>query len=257
MKHLFAAALILFAKLTAAATDDYDDYTSQKSRKYVEPSDDLKKTLDSLSVEDQVDLMLETLEREVEAEGREAAFEELNLDARIDSNTDYNDVEGMEHNVIVSHVSDEAADWNDGSDENFAGQDQWREEYVTEDEVVAWTMDEEDFMEEDEWEEFYEENIATSSADPVYGKEIEELKQLQREIENGEEIDKQELAQVKRDFLIESLDDGTLIAFGYEIKDWKNKLFWHAVYWYVTICFGAFFIVGLIYYDQKKEEAAK
>lgn len=67
--------------------------------------------------------MLETLEREVEAEGREAAFEELNLDARIDSNTDYNDVEGLDHNVIVSHVSDEAADWTDGTDENFAGVD--------------------------------------------------------------------------------------------------------------------------------------
>lgn len=66
MKHLFAAALILFAKLSLAS--DYSDYPSQHSRTYVEPSDDLKKTLDSLSVEDQVDLMLETLEREVEAE---------------------------------------------------------------------------------------------------------------------------------------------------------------------------------------------
>ena len=55
-------------------------------------------------------------------------------------------------------------------------------------------MDSEDFMEEDEWEEFYEENVATSSADPVYGKEIEELKELQREIEDGEEVDKEELA---------------------------------------------------------------
>lgn len=57
--------------------------------------------------------------------------------------------------------------------------------------------------------------------------------------------------------MFEALDDGTLIAFGYEIKDWKNKLFWHAVYGYASILCGALFIVGLIYYDQKKEEAAK
>ena len=59
---------------------------------------------------------------------------------------------------------------------------------------MAESMDSEDYMEEDEWEEFYEENVATSSADPVYGKEIEELKELQREIEDGEEVDKEELA---------------------------------------------------------------
>lgn len=103
-------------------------------------------------------------------------------------------MEGLEHNVLVSHVSDEAADWLDGTDENFAGQGQWRDEYVTDEEVTATTMDEEDLMGEGEWEEFYDENLATSSADPVHGKEIEELKAMQEELAQNLDVDQAELA---------------------------------------------------------------
>lgn len=61
MKHFVSAALLLLAKLTSAS--EYDGYydNRQQNRKYVNPSDDLKKTLESLSTKDQVDLMLETL----------------------------------------------------------------------------------------------------------------------------------------------------------------------------------------------------
>lgn len=44
--------------------------------------------------------------------------------------------------------------------------------------MIATTLDEEDQMGEQEWEEYYEENLSTSDAG-VHGEEIEKLKQIQ------------------------------------------------------------------------------
>lgn len=70
-------------------------------------------------------------------------------------------------------------------------------------------------------------------------------------------IDIKALNKAKAEFLFEARDDDTLVAFGYEIKDWKNKLFWAAVQWYGAIMAAAMLVAICIYYDQKKEQQLK
>jgi regulator of RNase E activity RraB len=103
-------------------------------------------------------------------------------------------------------------------------------------------------MSSDEWTTYYEENLAMSDMD---NERIAELETMQLQLEQGEEIDEVLEKLIVEEVIAEASDPDTLIAFGYEIKDWKSKLFWfYMSYMILAVVVGFFFFFMDRYYKN-------
>jgi hypothetical protein len=151
MKLLFAllvsAALAQYEGASYDYENDYDGNSEQAlakdRRSDVETIEGL---LENLTEEDQIKFMIEHLEKEKEAEERQEAFDNITPEAG-------ENVTEFQQNgevVIQQQESEVTEDWQDD---------------VPLDSSQASGYDKEDKMSEDEWLEYYDENLAQSSAD--------------------------------------------------------------------------------------------
>ena len=151
MKLLFAllvsAALAQYEGASYDYENDYDGNSEQAlakdRRSDVETIEGL---LENLTEEDQIKFMIEHLEKDKEAEERQEAFDNITPEAG-------ENVTEFQQNgevVIQQQESEVTEDWQDD---------------VPPDSSQASGYDKEDKMSEDEWLEYYDENLAQSSAD--------------------------------------------------------------------------------------------
>lgn len=131
-----------------------------------------------MTQEEQIDFMIEHLEKEKEAEERQAQFDAITpQDGDNFGLPPPQQPDGS--TVVASETAEVAEDWDEYEDRSWMkSEDPYYAEVAEE--------DLEDTMSEEEWLAYYEENVAQTDAD---SQEIGELEYMRDQLEEGETID--------------------------------------------------------------------
>lgn len=179
----------------------------------------MEEMVDSMDTEEQIDFMIDHLEAEKEAEERQDQFAAITpMEGEIVTPNQENG-----ELVLEEQAAEMTEDWSTVPNEMFEN-----------------TPDAEDTMTEDQWLEYYDENLAVSG---VGEEKVAELEEMKEQLQAGEQIDMQ-LEQAILEDVKEEIESGSdLISLQSEIVKYATDLYYWAMIWFTFTTIGIGFLL--------------